>query len=42
MKKCQKPEQNYPKCVNCGEAHPPNFRGCVVAKELQKNQNSTN
>jgi hypothetical protein len=36
MKECQKPEQSHPKCVNCGEAHPANYRGCVVAKELQK------
>lgn len=25
-----------PKCSNCHEAHPANYRGCVVAKELQK------
>lgn len=25
-----------PKCCNCQEAHPANYRGCVVAKELQK------
>jgi hypothetical protein len=31
----QNPEQSHPKCVNCGEVHPANYRGCVVAKELQ-------
>lgn len=25
-----------PKCCNCGEKHPANYRGCAVAKELQK------
>lgn len=25
-----------PKCSNCHEAHPANYRGCMVAKELQK------
>jgi hypothetical protein len=40
MKECKKPNQSHPKCVNCGEAHPANYRGCVVAKELQKIQNS--
>lgn len=25
-----------PKCSNCQEAHPANYRGCVIAKELQK------
>jgi hypothetical protein len=25
-----------PKFVNCREAHPANYRGCMVAKELQK------
>ena len=24
------------KCANCGEKHPANYRGCMVAKELQK------
>lgn len=33
---CQKSENQKPKCVNCGEEHPANYRGCVVAKELQK------
>ena len=33
---CDKPEKEKPKCVNCGEDHPANYRGCLVAKELQK------
>ena len=36
---CLKTETEQPKCVNCGEAHPANYRGCVVAKELQKLRN---
>lgn len=24
------------KCCHCGEAHPANYRGCLIAKELQK------
>lgn len=34
-KDCQKPTEDKPKCVHCGEAHPASYRGCVVAKELQ-------
>lgn len=29
-----------PKCVNCLENHPANYRGCEVAKQLQKIRNS--
>jgi hypothetical protein len=36
---CQKSKTQLPKCVNCGEGHPANYRGCVVAKELQKIRN---
>lgn len=25
-----------PKCCNCGEAHPANYRGCCVTKRLQE------
>jgi stalled ribosome alternative rescue factor ArfA len=32
-------ETQNPKCVNCGEGHPVNYRGCIVAKELQKIKN---
>ena len=28
-----------PTCVNCKERHPANYRGCEVAKELQKIRN---
>ena len=33
---CLKQPTEKPKCVNCGEEHPANYRGCLVAKELQK------
>lgn len=36
---CKKPDNEQPKCVHCGEAHPANYRGCLVAKELQKIKN---
>lgn len=32
---CKKLGNSPPKCSNCGEAHPANYRGCLVAKELQ-------
>lgn len=32
---CNKPAEAKPKCVHCGEPHPANYRGCIVAKELQ-------
>lgn len=35
-KDCQKSEKDAPKCFNCGEPHPASYRGCIVAKELQK------
>lgn len=35
-KNCDKPSDSNPKCVNCGEEHPASYRGCIVAKELQK------
>lgn len=37
--KCNKPKDAKPKCVHCGEAHPANYRGCLVAKEMQKVKN---
>ena len=36
---CTKPLKEKPKCINCGEDHPANYRGCLVAKELQKLRN---
>lgn len=33
---CEKPKNTQPKCVHCGEGHPANYRGCIVAKEMQK------
>ena len=39
---CDKPVKEKPKCVNCGEEHPANYRGCLVAKELQKLKKKAN
>lgn len=36
---CTKPSDVKPKCVHCGEPHPANYRGCMVAKELQSLKN---
>lgn len=36
---CQLPENAQPKCCNCGKEHPASYRGCIVAKELQKLRN---
>jgi hypothetical protein len=33
---CKLDNKVPPKCSNCNEAHPANYRGCMVAKELQK------
>jgi len=33
---CTKTVDEPPKCCNCGMGHPANYRGCMVAKELQK------
>lgn len=33
---CQKLVETNPVCCNCGMAHPANYRGCEVAKQLQK------
>lgn len=41
-KNCTKTKEQKPKCVNCGENHPANYRGCYVAKELQKLKNQKN
>ena len=38
-KECKKPRDSPAKCVNCGEPHPASYRGCIVAKELQKMRN---
>lgn len=39
---CSKPKTLAAQCVNCGEAHPANYRGCTVATELQNIRNKTN
>lgn len=36
---CQKPAEEKPKCVHCGAPHPANYRGCIVAKEIQTMRN---
>lgn len=33
---CDKPKEAKPNCVHCGEEHPANYRGCTIAKEMQK------
>lgn len=33
---CTLDKKAPPKCSNCHEAHPASYRGCMVAKELQK------
>lgn len=33
---CLKPKTEPPKCVHCGNQHPANYRGCIIAKEMQK------
>lgn len=38
-KNCANPPESLPKCCNCGEQHRASYRGCVVAKELQKIRN---
>lgn len=35
-KDCRKPQEEKPKCVHCGAPHPANYRGCIVAKEIQQ------
>lgn len=37
---CSKPNNDTLKCSNCGEAHPANYCGRVVAKTLQKRRNN--
>lgn len=39
---CRKSQNDPPKCFNCAEAHPANYRGCLIAKELQKRRNNLN
>ena len=36
---CKKSKDIPPKCANCKEPHTANYRGCIVAKELQKLRN---
>lgn len=39
---CEKPRSTAAKCSNCAQAHPASYRGCLVAKELQKRRNNQN
>ena len=33
---CKIKKLNKAKCANCGELHPAIYRGCIIAKQLQK------
>ena len=33
---CDNPKNNKPKCVHFGGEHTANYRGCIVAKKIQK------
>jgi hypothetical protein len=35
-KECNKSKNEPVKCIHCGNHHPANYRGCEVAKELQR------
>lgn len=39
--KCDKSDNITPKCVNCHGEHPASYRGCDVAKELQRIRHKT-
>lgn len=36
---CDRLSTDVLKCCNCGENHPASYRGCTIAKELQKRRN---
>lgn len=36
---CNKSSEARAKCANCGGDHPASYRGCMVARELQKRKN---
>lgn len=38
---CELPKSIAPKCINCQGNHPASYRGCEVAKELQKIRNKS-
>lgn len=38
---CKLARVEKPKCANCGGPHPANYRGCVIAKELQMRREKT-
>lgn len=37
---CTKTRNTPAKCINCSEEHPANYRGCTIAKELQKRRDN--
>lgn len=39
---CKKSRNDIPKCVNCCSDHPASYRGCEVAKELQRRREQQN
>lgn len=38
---CKKSDKDLPICCNCGKNHPASYRGCSVAKKLQKIRNKS-
>ena len=38
---CNKPSTSLKKCANCDGPHTANYRGCIVAKELQKRRDQS-
>lgn len=38
-RECKKTKLTQPKCANCSENHPANYRGCEVAKKFQAIRN---
>lgn len=41
-KECNKPVETPPTCVNCGEHHPANYRGCKYYLNNKSIRNATN
>lgn len=41
-KDCRKNAQVAPKCANCNQNHPANYRGCEIAKQKQRERNVIN
>lgn len=39
---CTKLRNTPAKCINCNEEHPANYRGCIIAKQLQRRRDDAN